>query len=154
MKGFMQTWLVHRRQPNGDRGWKSFLAVDLFIGGSVVAALTTPVLWILSLVELATGAGAADISATPAIGIAAAALAFGNAALIALAALAPISRRMAKLSPWALFMPVYWLLMAWAACAALWQLARRPHFWEKTDHGLSTGAEARRRAALRSLGFD
>jgi hypothetical protein len=68
--------------------------------------------------------------------------------------MAPLSRRQPHLSPWALLIPVYWLLMAWAAILAVWQLATRPHYWEKTEHGLSAGAETRRRDALKSLGFD
>jgi hypothetical protein len=51
-------------------------------------------------------------------------------------------------------MPAYWLMMSCAAYVALWQLATRPHYWEKTEHGLSANADARRRDALRSLGFD
>jgi hypothetical protein len=51
-------------------------------------------------------------------------------------------------------MPIYWLMMSAGAYIALWQLATRPHFWEKTDHGLSAGAGARRKTALRALGFD
>jgi glycosyltransferase XagB len=34
--------------------------------------------------------------------------------------------------------PVCWLLHAVASYKALWQLITRPHYWEKTLHGLST----------------
>jgi len=154
MKGFMQTWLVHRRRPRWTDGWRSALTVDLFIGGAVLSALATPWLWALSAIDLAVGAGGAGLL-PPAVGAAAiGGLAIGNVALIGLAAAAPVSRRLWRLAPWALFMPVYWLLMAWAAYIAAFQLVTRPHYWEKTDHGLSAGADARRRDALRSLGFD
>ncbi len=154
MKGFMQTWLVHRRRAPSLADWRSVISVDLFIGGTVIAALAAPLLWIASLVELFGGASASAFLPAPAGEIATSALTLGNIALIALGAIAPLSRGMPQLSPWALFMPVYWLMMAWAAYVALWQLATRPHYWEKTDHSLSAGAEARRRNALRSLGFD
>jgi hypothetical protein len=36
-----------------------------------------------------------------------------------------------------LLLPVYYLLMSLAAYKALWQLVRRPHYWEKTEHGLT-----------------
>lgn len=155
MKGFMQTWLVHRRGgPSAARGWKSALAIDLFIGGTVAAALANPLLWTASLVEWTSGRSAADFLPAP-FGMAAiTALAFGNLALILLAAVAPLRRGLSRLSPAAILMPAYWLMMAAAAYVALWQLASRPHFWEKTEHGLSAGADARRSAALRSLGFD
>jgi glycosyltransferase XagB len=37
-----------------------------------------------------------------------------------------------------LALPVYWLLMSLAAWKGAWQLIRRPHYWEKTVHGLDT----------------
>jgi cellulose synthase/poly-beta-1,6-N-acetylglucosamine synthase-like glycosyltransferase len=154
MKGFMQTWLVHRRGAASLADWKSVLSVDLFIGGTVIAALAAPLLWIASLVEFFGGASASAFLPAPAGDVAMTALAVGNIALIGLGVLAPLSRGRAQLSPWAIFMPVYWLMMASAAYVALWQLATRPHYWEKTEHGLSAGAETRRRNALKSLGFD
>jgi glycosyltransferase XagB len=34
------------------------------------------------------------------------------------------------------WLPVYWLMMSLAAYRALWQLATRPFYWEKTGHGI------------------
>ncbi len=155
MKGFMQTWLVHRRgAPGAAEGWRWLVTLDLFIGGTVIAALVNPLLWAASLIEWATGASAAGLLPAPAGAIAATVLAVGNLALIMLAAWAPLPRGLSRLSPAALLMPAYWLMMSCAAYVALWQLATRPHYWEKTEHGLSADADARRRDALRSLGFD
>ena len=36
----------------------------------------------------------------------------------------------------ALLSPFYWLLISLAAIKAIWQLVTKPHFWEKTVHGL------------------
>lgn len=36
----------------------------------------------------------------------------------------------------ALISPLYWLLISLAAVKAVWQLVTRPHYWEKTIHGL------------------
>jgi hypothetical protein len=47
-------------------------------------------------------------------------------------------RRRYRLVPWALLNPLYWLLHSVAAYKAVWQLIRKPHYWEKTVHGLST----------------
>ncbi|MDZ7628160.1 MAG: glycosyltransferase [Parvularculaceae bacterium] len=156
MKGFMQTWLVHRRGRNAGaaEGWRRFLTIDLFIGGAVAAALVNPLLWGASIAELLTEASAADLLPAPFGGAATLALAVGNLLLIALAAYAPWRRGLGALSLAALMTPVYWLMMSAAAYLALWQLLSRPHHWEKTEHGLSESAGARRRNALRSLGFD
>ena len=37
---------------------------------------------------------------------------------------------------WALFVPIYWAMMSIAAFMALFQLIFKPHYWEKTKHGL------------------
>ncbi len=39
----------------------------------------------------------------------------------------------------ALLSPFYWVLMSIASWKALWQLIVRPHYWEKTVHGLGDG---------------
>lgn len=33
--------------------------------------------------------------------------------------------------------PLYWVLHSIASLRALWQLFKRPHFWDKTEHGVS-----------------
>jgi glycosyltransferase XagB len=35
-----------------------------------------------------------------------------------------------------LTVPLYWFLLALAACKGFWQLVFKPHYWEKTVHGL------------------
>ncbi|MGD9867571.1 MAG: hypothetical protein AB7U38_06170, partial [Hyphomicrobiales bacterium] len=49
------------------------------------------------------------------------------------------------LAPHILLMPVYWLSISLAAYRALPQLLGAPFRWEKTEHGLSAMAPARRR---------
>jgi hypothetical protein len=75
------------------------------------------------------------------------ALLFGNFFFIYLAVIAPLKRGWAELSPHALLAPLYWLLSSLAAYKAAWQLATRPSFWEKTQHGLSAAAKERRALA-------
>jgi len=36
----------------------------------------------------------------------------------------------------ALLSPLYWVLISLAAWKAVWQLIVKPHYWEKTVHGL------------------
>ena len=38
--------------------------------------------------------------------------------------------------------PIYWLLMSIAAWQALYELIVRPHYWQKTRHGLLQAAVA------------
>ncbi|MCB2114266.1 MAG: glycosyltransferase [Parvularculaceae bacterium] len=153
MKGFMQTWLVDRRARTGPRGWRDSLSVDFFIGGAVFAALINPLLWAASLAKWIFGFEFfAPLPARLVDGLTLA-LAMGNVSFIALGAFAPLRRGLGRLSPTALLTPVYWVMMSLAAWIALWQLLRRPFFWEKTDHGLSDEAKLRRAAALSAFGL-
>ena len=63
-------------------------------------------------------------------------LAFGYAVSILVGVISVWRRRRADLALHALLMPIYWLLISVAAYRALYQLARDPYLWEKTEHGL------------------
>lgn len=155
MKGFMQTWAVARRRRNATAfDWRTSLSVDFLVGGAVFSALLNPVLWALLAAErLGRTAPLADLPDWVG-GATLTALAFGNLTLIALAAFAPLRRGLFRLSPAALLMPAYWVMMSVAAWRALLQLFLRPSFWEKTEHGLSEMAKGRRRRALKTFGLE
>ena len=40
--------------------------------------------------------------------------------------------------PIALIIPIYWVLMSYAAWKGTFQLITKPFYWEKTTHGLTT----------------
>lgn len=153
MKGYMQTWLVHMREPGAFyrvAGWRGFLATQLFVAGNVFSALINPILWAVFALWLATHAGIISaIFPGPLLALNLFALLAGNFFFIYLAVIAPLKRGWVELSPSALFAPAYWLLTSFAAYKALWQLATRPSFWEKTEHVLSAAARERRALALR-----
>ncbi len=157
MKGFMQTWLVHRRRCHDRRwrrNWRTVISVDLFVGGAAAAALLNPLLLAVLAAEALTGQSPIATLPEPLRLFNFSALVAGNLAFLGLAAFAPFKRRLGRLAPAALLTPVYWLMMSAAAWRALFQLLTRPSFWEKTDHGLSEEAQARRAAALQELGLE
>jgi len=151
MKGYIQTWLVHTRHgPRENRafGWRDFLTTHLLMGGAALSALLTPALWGVFLLTLvAPGAALPD----KIVALNTRALTIGNALLVLLALLAPLKRGWFGLAPAAALMPLYWWMNSLAAYKALWQLITRPHFWEKTEHGLSPTALALRASALAAL---
>jgi hypothetical protein len=61
----------------------------------------------------------------------------GNALMIYVSMMGAFLRKRYGLVLWALLNPVYWLLHSIASYKALWQLITRPHYWEKTTHGIS-----------------
>jgi cellulose synthase/poly-beta-1,6-N-acetylglucosamine synthase-like glycosyltransferase len=135
LKGYMQTWLVHTREPFSlvrRVGMGGFAAFHLFVGGSAASALLNPLLWLVFLFGL-WSAQHDGFS----LGIAATGLVGGNAVLTGLALVAPRKRGWRELSPYGLTVTIYWALISLAAWRGLAQLATNPFYWEKTAHGLS-----------------
>ncbi|GAA0534462.1 cellulose synthase/poly-beta-1,6-N-acetylglucosamine synthase-like glycosyltransferase [Rhizomicrobium palustre] len=139
MKGYMQTLLVHWRQPRrfiGDVGPIGAFTIHMFLGGAVWSALVNPLLWIFFAVSSFGQPAAPDL-------LARIAEASGFTLLLVNALLAQIGRlqvsRSEALPPWyvTLSYPLYWLLISVAGWRALYQLVRDPFLWEKTPHGAS-----------------
>ncbi|NLZ12726.1 MAG: general secretory system II protein E domain-containing protein, partial [Thermotogaceae bacterium] len=61
----------------------------------------------------------------------------GNFLGIYLNLLGAFRRKYYPLTFISLLNPFYWLLHSVSAYKALWQLLRKPHFWEKTQHGFT-----------------
>jgi hypothetical protein len=66
----------------------------------------------------------------------------GNLFFIYSHVLGCLRHRQYSLVKYAWTMPLYWLLMSVALWKAIFQLVRRPHYWEKTEHGLHELAQA------------
>src|SRR5262249_27632705 len=66
----------------------------------------------------------------------AACLIFGNFFFLYTYLVGCIRRKQYSLMKWAFLIPLYWMLMSVAAAIAFVQLIFKPHYWEKTQHGL------------------
>lgn len=149
-KGWIQTWLVHMRQPSRllrDLGLPGFLAFQLIVGGNVLAALVHPLFMAGLVYSVARGAPMwRGDSATVAI----LAALYGSTVIIGYLTSAFLGwlglfRRGLLATAWALILtPAHWMLLAVAAWRALGQFLVAPYAWEKTEHGL---AKSSRRAA-------
>lgn len=138
-KGWMQTWLVHMRSPRrllDELGADGFIVFQLIVGGTVLAALVHTVFAVQICYGLAT-VGASGLMADPLFEFYAVTLIIGYLVSGALGVVG-LARRKLLGSAWALlFIPIYWVLLSWAAWRALIQLIRDPYRWEKTEHGLA-----------------
>ena len=141
IKGYMQTYLVHMRNPvhlYRTLGHLGFWGFQFFIGGAVLSYLIVPVLYAMFIFWVVTQSSALDVLFPPLVlYISLFNLLLGNGFLIYLSMVSVFKRHYYRLIPYALTAPVYWLLQSIAAYKALWQLVHRPFFWEKTTHGLS-----------------
>ena len=141
IKGYMQTALVHARQPiqlARTIGLRRFASFALLIGGTPITFLGVIPFTALTVLAFFIPWGALSI-AFPAVVFWLCLLNFliGNGLMVYLNMMGPYKRGTFWLVAWALLNPVYWLLHSVAAYKALWQLITKPHYWEKTEHGLS-----------------
>lgn len=142
LKGWMQTWLVHMREPGRlfrELGWAGFLATQAWLAGLIFSSLAHPffmgyAIWLMVRGEFFPAR--ADLIWTMIVGLNLAVLFMGYTSYVLVAWEALAGRRDRHLRPWLVFTPVYWLLISAAAWLALWQLIRNPFGWNKTRHGL------------------
>ncbi len=141
LKGYMQTWLVHMRDPvrlMRRTGIGGFCAFQLFIGGGIVFALANPLLWLAMAACALFGVSLWDD--VPAALLPASGLLLNNLLLTGLAVMGPRRRGWNELSPYGLTVIAYWAMVSLAGYRGLWQLMTRPFYWEKTMHGVEPQA--------------
>lgn len=155
LKGWMQTYLVHTREPA--RLWRElgawrFCGLQMLMGGLILSALVHPVFYAMAAVSAWQG----TLFVPPAGGVGAAIwylglfnLATGYLIAIALGAAAVYRRLGPELVRDTALMPVYWLMISAAAYLALHELITAPFYWEKTAHSPRSSAakSAGRRAS-------
>jgi cellulose synthase/poly-beta-1,6-N-acetylglucosamine synthase-like glycosyltransferase len=131
-KGHAQTWLVAMRNPVGllrELGPGGFLVLQLSLLGTVLSGLLhgTLALWFLAgLLVPGLDATALDIVVLCA-----------GLGVNFWAACEGARQSPHRLLALILTQPFYWPLHTPAALRALYGLIRRPHYWVKTEHGVS-----------------
>jgi cellulose synthase/poly-beta-1,6-N-acetylglucosamine synthase-like glycosyltransferase len=141
IKGYMQTYLVHMRDPVGlwkEIGWKGFLGFNFFIGATPVTFLVYPLLLAFFICYVVF-----DLSSIRTLFpdwvlfMSIFNLMVGNILMIYINMIAVFKRRYYELILFAIANPIYWLMHSIAAYKGLYQLVVKPFYWEKTNHGLS-----------------
>ncbi len=136
LKGYMQTILVHTRDPlllSRNVGWRGSLIMQAFLGGAVWSALVNPIMWAVFIICSLRSYGTADALNVLAR-VSGCTLIAANVILAVLSLLGDARRLSWKLLVAVISYPIYWLLISLAAYRALWQLIRDPFRWEKTPH--------------------
>ena len=133
LKGFLQSWVVMMRRPERavrQIGLAGAVSLQLGLAGTLLAALAhLPVL--IACLCLAFLAGWQSLG-VPGFALLVAGLGVNAAAAL----LAPGPRDRSRLML-TLTQPLYWPLQTLAAIRAVYSMARAPHFWAKTPHGLT-----------------
>lgn len=156
LKGYLQTWFVHMRNPIKtfrQLGGRAFLGYQCQVLGTPLLPLMNPFFWALLIIWIvAQPQWVQEAFPGPIYYIALVEFIFGNFVFTyanltgmydvirdcALKERQPFSYLLVK---YGLLSPVYWILMSVAAYKGLWQLIRKPFYWEKTRHGLAPAAD-------------
>ncbi|MBS1626685.1 MAG: glycosyltransferase [Bacteroidetes bacterium] len=146
IKGYMQTYLVHMRNPIKliqRIGWGGFFGFNFFIGGTAFTFLLYPVLLLFFILYVIFDFGfVRKLFPDWVLYISIFNFIAGNVLMVYVNMLAVFKRRYYELILFAIMNPVYWLMHSIAAYKGLWQLIVKPFYWEKTNHGLSKMSSA------------
>lgn len=145
IKGWMQTYLVHTRQP-----WRLLRELGLWptigfhavFAGFLISVLAYPFLFILLGLELSRPAPfghEAGSLAEIAFVVALVDMMVGVLASLAMLLIGAGRSGLGKLASHILAAPIYWILISIAGYRALIQIIWRPHYWEKTEHSARRG---------------
>lgn len=141
IKGYMQTYLVHTRgtKPNLRRSNHS-LIFQLVIGGKIAFVLINPILWVMTasyfLLYEFVGPQIETLYPSVVFYMAITSLVLGNFLFLYYYMIGIAKRNQWNLIKFVFLVPIYWLMISISAFIALYQLIFKPHYWEKTIHGL------------------
>ncbi len=141
VKGYMQTFIVHMRNPFqlwraiGTPGLIGFI---LFVGGTIVSNLSILILWVIFFILLLPSpSNLSYLFPEYIIHLAWFNFIVGTLGVVILNVLGILRRKKYALLLSAITAPIYWLLMSLASYRALYQLFFNPSYWDKTEHGIS-----------------
>ena len=141
LKGFMVTYLVHMRAPIEllkDLGPLRFLGVQAFFLGTVGQFLLAPVLWMMWLTLLGFSQPIDSVLSGTVLTACIYLFICAELTSLVVGTFAVAARERRFLIPWVPTMYLYFPLGVLAAYKALWELAVKPFFWDKTQHGQAT----------------
>ncbi len=148
MKGLAQVTITHSRRPIrnlGRLGPTRLFGAAALIFGALASAIVYPIFTGLVVLAIAAGdiMGGDSLADTVATASAFILLCAGLLAMTVPGFVAIRRRRWGwRLWPYAALMPFYYLLVSLAAWRSLWELARDPDRWNKTEHGLARTSRA------------
>jgi cellulose synthase/poly-beta-1,6-N-acetylglucosamine synthase-like glycosyltransferase len=139
-KGHLQTYLVHMRYPRQlfkDLGAENFLKFQLTFGASIFIPLINPILWTLTAASFLLPINLSWLDPSYLQFICMFNLLAGNISYLSIYFAACAKLKKYRYMPYALLMPLYWVLHSLASWRGLIQLIRNPFYWDKTSHGVS-----------------
>lgn len=142
IKGYLQTYAVHMRNPGRyfARGnWRDFFLFQLIVGGKILSLFINPLMWVTTvcyfLFRAQTAVFIESLFPGPILYLGAFSLIFGNFLYVYYYMVGCVKRGYDGLVKYVFLIPLYWLGMSFAAWKALYEMVVKPHYWAKTVHG-------------------
>ena len=139
IKGYAATYAVHMRSPRqlwSDLGPRKFWGFQLIFLGSLIQAALSPILWSFWLMVFGLWHPLGNMLSLPGIMVLQAVFFLSGLATILVSLVGVRSRKHRHLRGWVFTLPAYFPLATAAAYKGLWELIKKPFYWDKTDHGL------------------
>ncbi len=143
IKGYIQTYLVHMRDPKAFiTNWKEphVITFQLIVGGKVLSMIINPFMWVITISYFVfrplIGSFIESFFPTPVLYMGVFSLIIGNFLYMYYYMIGCYKRGQDEIVKYAFLVPFYWLAMSVAAWLAFYQMIKSPHYWPKTEHGL------------------
>ena len=147
IKGYMQTYLVHMRNPfKFISEFKSHAIIfQLVIGMRMVFMIINPIMWLMTisyfLMYPIVGPSIESLYPWYIFYPAVFCLIIANFTYFYSYMIASAKKEKWELMQYIYLIPFYWIFTSVSAGIAFYQLITKPYYWEKTKHGLYLGEE-------------
>jgi cellulose synthase/poly-beta-1,6-N-acetylglucosamine synthase-like glycosyltransferase len=144
-KGYVQTFLVHMRDPAkliNKMGWKGFALFLMTFGSNVFCTLVNPFLLLITILSIIRPQEVNFLFAHHMGEVMLINFFMGMFIYGLIHFIAAITAKEYRLAFWSLTIPFYWIIISLGAWKGLLQLITKPFYWEKTIHGLALPAKA------------
>jgi glycosyltransferase XagB len=148
IKGYIQSYLVHMRNP-GDfsRNGKTshFFTFQLIVGGKIFSLFINPIFWLMTILYFVfrpeLGPFIQSLFPGPLLYLGVFSAIVGNFLYFYYYMVGCARRGYYDLIKFGLLVPLYWLMMSVAAWIAVYKIITQPHYWFKTKHGLQLATD-------------
>ena len=151
LKGYLVTYLVHMRAPRQllrDLGWWKFLGFQVHFAGSLSQALLAPALWSFWIIPFGGQHPARELLGADTLAVLFSAFILAEVVNIVTGMIAVSGKAHRHLIAWVPTLHLYFMLNAFAAYKALFELITQPFYWDKTQHGHTLGTNRLSQSAV------
>ncbi len=161
IKGYIQTYLIHMRNPmEFAKTWREPHAItfQLVVGGKVLSMFINPLMWVITIMYFLfranIGTFIESFFPAPVLYMGVTSLLLGNFLYVYYYMIGCAKHGHHELVKYGVFIPLYWLAMSIAAWMAVYKLIVAPHHWSKTKHGLHLDNQKAVSQAAKAIGRD